>query len=242
MMVRILALTAAALIAVAPLRAQTPAPQPPAPQAPVSQAPVPSAPAPQPPAAETPAAPAQPPAPSVAVAPSPAAAVDPNSLLSGGRGDTSNVDEVTLALKPAVMVAGSAKWDVAMETLDKVFEGLRAEAVKAGLKVAGRPLVRFVETTDDNFRYEALLPVDRNIPGQPNLTPEIRFTETPNGKALRFTHKAPYDDIDSTYEVLTAYLDAKNLTVQDVFVEEYVSDLKDAGSADFELNVYVQPK
>lgn len=218
MTLRILALTAAALMAVAPLNAQTsPAPSP-APAAP-----------------EAPATPATP-------APPPAVAVDPNSLLSGSRGDTANVDEVTLALKPAIMTAGSTKWEGAMDALDRVFEGLKAEAGKAGLKVAGRPLVRFIETTDENFRYEALLPVDRNIPGQPNLTPEVRFTETPNGKALRFTHRAPYDDIDSTYEVLTAYLDAKNLTVQDVFVEEYVSDLKDAEKPDFELNVYVQPK
>lgn len=166
----------------------------------------------------------------------------PDSLLSGGRGDASNVDEVTLALKPALLTSGSAKWDVAMETLDKVFETLGNEAKKAGLNISGRPLVRFIETSDESFRYEAMLPVDRAIQGQPNLTPEIRFTVTPSGKALRFTHKAPYDDIDSTYEVLTAYLDAKTLEVQDTFIEEYVSSLKDSDKTDFELNIYVQPK
>jgi effector-binding domain-containing protein len=43
---------------------------------------------------------------------------------------------------------------------------------------------------------------------------------------LRFVHRGPYDDIDSTYETVTAYLDAKNIEVKDFFVEEYVSDLR----------------
>ena len=47
----------------------------------------------------------------------------------------------------------------------------------------------------------------------------------PDGKALRFVHKEPYDEIDSTYETITAYLDAKGITVKDAFVEEYVTDL-----------------
>jgi hypothetical protein len=42
--------------------------------------------------------------------------------------------------------------------------------------------------------------------------------------------------------VLTAYLDAKTLEVQDTFIEEYVSSLKDSDKTDFELNIYVQPK
>lgn len=181
----------------------------------------------------------------VPVPPAPALAapvVDPNSLLAGGRGDNVNVDELMLNAKPAIMVTGQANWDSSMETLGKAFDRLRAEAAKAGLKVAGRPLALFVETDDTKFRFEAMLPVDRVIEGQAGIGPDIRFVQTPRGKHLRFTHKAPYDDIDSTYEVLTAYLDAKGLTVRDAFLEEYVSELSDSDKPEFELNVYVQPQ
>jgi effector-binding domain-containing protein len=195
------------------------------------------------PAVDAPAAPV-PTAPVIAVPAIPAApaSVDPNSLLAGTRGDNVNVDELMLVPKPAVMATGQANWDGSMDTLGKVFERLKAEAEKAGLKVAGRPLTLFVETDDTKFRYEAILPVDRVIEGQAGIGADIRFVQTPRGKHLRFTHKAPYDDIDSTYEVLTAYLDAKGLTVRDAFLEEYVSDLKDSDKVEFELNVYVQPQ
>ena len=46
----------------------------------------------------------------------------------------------------------------------------------------------------------------------------------------------------STYETITAYLEAKSIAVKDAFLEEYVSDLKDPGDPNLEINVYVQPK
>jgi effector-binding domain-containing protein len=197
------------------------------------------------PAAGSPPAASVAPAQSVPVPPVPAIAapvIDPNSLLAGGRGDNVNVDELMLNSKSAVMITGQANWDTSMNTMAKVFDRLKSEAEKAGLKVAGRPLTLFVETDDTKFRYEAMLPVDRVIEGQAGIGPDIRFVQTPRGKHLRFTHKAPYDDIDSTYEVLTAYLDAKGLTVRDAFLEEYVSELSDFDKPEFELNVYVQPQ
>ena len=65
---------------------------------------------------------------------------------------------------------------------------------------------------------------------------------SPAGPALRFLHQAPYDDIDSTYETITAYLEAKSIVVKDAFLEEYVSELNDPSDANLEINVYVQPK
>ena len=39
------------------------------------------------------------------------------------------------------------------------FRVLRQEAERARLPVAGRPLTLFLETDDNGFRYEAMLPV-----------------------------------------------------------------------------------
>jgi effector-binding domain-containing protein len=229
----------------APIPVQSaPLAAPPAPPAQTS-VPLPGPPVAVAPPAGTPPAASVAPAQSVPVPPVPAIAapvIDPNSLLAGGRGDNVNVDELMLNSKPAVMITGQANWDTSMNTLAKVFDRLKSEAEKAGLRVAGRPLTLFVETDDTKFRYEAMIPVDRVIEGQAGIGPDIRFVQTPRGKHLRFTHKAPYDDIDSTYEVLTAYLDAKGLTVRDAFLEEYVSELSDSDKPEFELNVYVQPQ
>lgn len=203
--------------------------------APTAQPPVqPAAPAPE----TAPATPApQPPAP--LSVPPPAAAVDPNATLAGKPGDPNDVDEVAMPAKPALVISGQGQWDRAFETLSTVFNRLAADAERRGLKVAGRPLTIFTETDDIAFRFEAMLPVDRAIEvGSGDIRPGV----TPSGRAMRFMHRGPYEDIDSTYEGITAYLDAKGLTVRDQFIEEYLNQPKDAADPSFEINIYVQPR
>lgn len=168
---------------------------------------------------------------------------DANATLTGKGSDSSDVASVTLAPKPVLMLAGQATWDQGFQKLADTIKALRVEAQRTGLAVTGRPLSLFVETTDDGFRFEAMLPVAIAPGGQaPALGPDFRMATSPAGAALRFLHQAPYDDIDSTYETITAYLEAKSITVKDAFLEEYVSELDDAGNPNLEINVYVQPK
>jgi effector-binding domain-containing protein len=168
---------------------------------------------------------------------------DPNSTLAGKGSDTSDVAEVTLSPKPVLLLSGQATWDQGFQKLSDSFKALRAEAQKAGLTAAGRPLTLFVETTDEGFRFDAMLPVAIPPGGQaPSLGADFKMSTSPAGAALRFLHQAPYDDIDSTYETITAYLEAKSIVVKDAFLEEYVSDLNDPGDPNLEINVYVQPK
>ncbi|MGL4974727.1 MAG: GyrI-like domain-containing protein [Bosea sp. (in: a-proteobacteria)] len=199
------------------------------------------APAQQPPAASAPATPpvqAQPVPPPAGVAPLPGA----DSTLAGKPGDPNDIDEVALVSKPVISFSGQTTWDNAFLTLSQIFTRLRIEAAKADLKVTGRPLALFIETDDNGFKYEAMLPVDRVLEGRTTLSDGIRLSRSPDGRSLRFTHKAPYDDIDGTYETITAYLEAKGIVVKDAFLEEYVSDLKDAGDPALEINVYVLPR
>lgn len=154
-----------------------------------------------------------------------------------------DVDEVTLPAKPAAILSGSSTWDDGYVNLRNAFRRIEEELTKAGLAPAGRPLAIFLQTDDTNFTYEALVPIARQPEARPPTLPQdIRLGTTPEGKALRFVHKAPYDDIDSTYETITAYLDAKGVVVKDAFIEEYVNDAKDAQDAELEINIFVQPR
>jgi effector-binding domain-containing protein len=167
---------------------------------------------------------------------------NPNATLAGRPGDPSDVDEVQLTAKPVLLLPGQASWDQGFQKLSEAIALLRAEADKTGLKVAGRPLTLFVETDDNGFKFEAMLPVDKAADGGKPLASGVRNGQSPAGRSLRFVHTAPYDDIDSTYETITAYLEAKNIVVKDAFLEEYVGELKDPGDPNLEINVYVQPK
>jgi effector-binding domain-containing protein len=184
------------------------------------------------------------PTPSIgAPAPTSPPAVPDRPTLVPDAGDPVDVDEVTLPAKPAAILSGSSTWEEAFATLKKAFQRIEDELAKAGIGPAGRPVTVFTQTDDDGFRYDAMLPIDRAPEDRPpNLSPDLRFGTTPSGRALRFVHRGPYDDIDSTYETVTAYLDAKNIEVKDFFVEEYVSDFTSADDASLEINIFVLPK
>ena len=218
---------------------------PPVPQAPIVPQPVQPAPAPQAPVEPQPVQP-PPTLPNPQTAPpvqqQQTGVPNSNATLAGKQGDPSDVDEIALVAKPVLLFAGQASWDQGFQKLSETIALLRAEADKAGLKVAGRPLSLFVETDDNGFKFEAMLPVDRPADAAKPLATGVRNGQSPVGRSLRFVHTAPYDDIDSTYETITAYLEAKNIVVKDAFLEEYVSDLKDPGDPNLEINVYVQPK
>ena len=181
--------------------------------------------------------------------PPPVGAPQPTAPPANGRpslvpnaGDPVDVDEVALPAKPAAVLAGTSTWDDGFQTLKTAFGRIEAELAKAGIAPAGRPITVFVQTDDNGFRYEAMVPIERAPEGRPNLTPDIRFGTTPSGRALRFVHKGPYDDVDSTYETVTTYLDAKNIEVQDSFVEEYVTDLTSSEDEDLTVNIFALPK
>lgn len=231
---------------------QQPAPQPVQPPPPLSGPvmPQPVQPPPAPPGPIEPQ-PVQPPptlpAPGQPLPPAPAqqqtGLPDPNATLSARSADPSEIGEVMLAPKPVLTLSGQSTWDQGFLKLSESFKALRAEAQRSGLAIAGRPLTLFVETTDEGFRFDAMLPVAIPPGGQaPSLAPNFRMGTSPAGPALRFLHQAPYDDIDSTYETITAYLEAKNIVVKDTFLEEYISDLNDPGDPNLEINVYVQQR
>ena len=56
---------------------------------------------------------------------------------------------------------------------------------------------------------------------------------------MKFEHRGSYDDIDTSYEAITAYLDEKGLEAQNLFIEEYLTTPKDAEDSELEVDIYV---
>jgi effector-binding domain-containing protein len=192
---------------------------------------------------QPPPAGAQPPAPPQGGAQTPPAGAIANlPTLVPESGDSGNVDEVVLPAKPVAIMSGQSNWEDALKNLRAAIQHVRDELGKAGIPIAGRPLTVFVETSDESFKFDAMVPVDKAPEGTPAVASDIRFGTTPPGKAYRFVHKGPYDEIDSTYETITAYLDAKDIVAKDAFVEEYVNEVADPTDPNLEINIFVQPK
>lgn len=165
----------------------------------------------------------------------------PAGAQSDGRspGDASSAQAVQLAARPALVLAGSAEWEDGFSKLNKAFADLRTAMDRANLKPGGRPIAVFVDTDDQGFKYQAMIPLEAAPAAAPSFPAPIKLGETPAGKTMKFEHRSAYDDIDSTYEAITAYLDEKGIEAKPMFVEQYLNDVTSAEDTSLQVDIFV---
>ncbi|MGO9390803.1 GyrI-like domain-containing protein [Rhodoblastus sp.] len=158
---------------------------------------------------------------------------------SAAPAEDSSIQTVEVAAGVVIQTNGAASWEEGYGKIGEALAKLRASAEKAGLKVTGRPLAVFTDTDDAGFKFNAMLPVEAAADAKPNLGPDVSLAQSPSGKAIRFQHRGAYDDIDTTYDAITAYLDEKGLEARNLFVEEYLTDAKDSSDMALQVDIFV---
>ena len=181
----------------------------------------------------------QTPAPPAPTAPAPATPATPAPPVVEAPSGSSQTMLVTLAPRPVIAFAGTAEWDSGLQTVLDSFEKLRGELAKAGLQPGGRPIAVFTETDDKGFRFDAMIPLTAEPSPAPTLGGGTRLAMSPAGRTMKFEHRGSYDEVDTTYEAITAYLDEKGLEAQNLFVEEYLNTPKGTDDENLELDIYV---
>ncbi|WP_018267536.1 GyrI-like domain-containing protein [Methylosinus sp. LW4] len=192
-------------------------------------------------AAETPQKPA-PSAPDSPVAPKPTLDLNEPSQAEAeaqAQADAIAGQAIDIIARPVLKLRGQGTWADGLKTLSEAIASLRVAASKAGLTVDGRPLVAFTETDDNGFHFEAMLPLTRPPEAKAKFEHGVEAGASPAGKALKFQHRGPYEEIDSTYEAITAFLDEKGLDTKNLFVEEYLNDLKTSDDDGLQVDIYV---
>ncbi len=179
-----------------------------------------------------------------APAPAPETKTPPGAKEEPGKGQESpeaslESQTVELTARPALTLKGEAPLDGAQTAITEALGKLNAAAAKAGVKPSGKPIAVFSETSEKAIRFEAMLPLERAPEGKGKLDGGVDIGATPAGKALKFEHRGPYEDIESTYEAITAFLDEKGLDTKDRFIEEYISDLADGEDEEGEVDIYI---
>lgn len=145
--------------------------------------------------------------------------------------------ELKLAPKTIVYVAGSGTWDKAYDTLIDAFKKLGAYLDGAGLKAAGPAMTIYTSTDDTGFDFQAAVPL-AEAPKTPPAS-GIKVGKSPEGRVLKFVHRGSYDEMNQTYEAITNYLDEKGLDAKDLLIEEYLTDLVTAPEDKLVVNVLV---
>ncbi len=187
---------------------------------------------------------AAPPAPTIAAPPAPAAAGaspqrNPADDQAPASADAGAVVAVDLAARPALTLSGSAQWDTGLQTVMGALDTLRGEMGRVGLQPGGKPIAVFTETDDQGFKFTAMTPLAVRPDPPLSLGQGVTLAETPAGKAMKFEHRGSYDDIDTSYEAITAYLDEKGLEAKNLFLEEYLTLPKGTDDTDLEVDIYV---
>ena len=98
----------------------------------------------------------------------------------------------------------------------------------------------YTQADDTGFQFQAAVPVAEAPKNPPQG--DIAVGQSPAGRALKFVHRGSYDSMDNTYEAITNHLDEKRLEAQDVFVEEYETDLVTTPEDKLVVHVYVPIK
>ena len=262
---RLLALSLLTALSIVPLAASAQAPAPTTPSQPAapSTTPAPKTVAPatsDKPGAPSSAAPATPEAkpvpPSATPAPGAAApnAAAPKALAPGGTPQTHEVEPngspqtpglattetIEVPARPIVYVEGQSSYDDAFKSIKASLAKVTAAMDKAGLKPTGHPITIFVDTDDKGFRYKAAVPIAAKPEGKsdPTLGDGVSIGESPAGSGLKFRHRGPFDEIDSTYDLIVAYLDEKGLQIDPPYIEEYLTDLTTPDDPKLAVDIY----
>jgi effector-binding domain-containing protein len=149
------------------------------------------------------------------------------------------VETVDVPARHVALLTGDAEWADGFKSIITAIDKVEAAAKTAGLKQTGHPFAVFLSTDETNFHFSAMVPIAEKPEGKTELTDGVELGESPSGKAIKFLHRGSYDDIDSTYDLITAYLDEKGLEAQNLFIEEYLTDTKESDDASLEADIYV---
>ncbi len=152
--------------------------------------------------------------------------------------DDASAVTLELTSRPVAFTSASAEWANGFKSVVGEIAKIDAAIKKAGLIPAGHPFAVFLATDDKGFQFEAMVPLAAKPEGK-DLSDGVKIGEFPSGKAIKFLHRGAYDDIDSTYDLITAFLDEKGLESQNRFLEEYLTDTTEPDDASLEADIYV---
>jgi effector-binding domain-containing protein len=145
--------------------------------------------------------------------------------------------QVTLAEQPIVYTAGTGEWDTALETLTEAFKSVKQFLDKAGLKAAGPAMTIYTAMDDVSFNFQAAIPVV--APPSRAPTGEILAGTSPAGKALKFVHRGSFEAMTQTYDTISHHVEEKQISTQELLIEEYITDLLTAPADKLVVNIFV---
>lgn len=145
--------------------------------------------------------------------------------------------EVTLAPVPVLTLAGNATWEEAYDRLVASVKQVNDELARLGLARAGDTFIVYTSSDDLSFEYEVQVPFSGTTTQKPGSGMKLGGSHA--GKVLKFAHTGSFSDMDNTYEQIANYLDEKNVEQNDMYIEQYRTDIVTASPESLEIDILV---
>ena len=162
-------------------------------------------------------------------------------LLAQGTVQTRPVDPfgqaITLAEQTIIYASGTAEWETAYETLKAAFRAAQAFLARSGLGRSSPAMTIYTAMDDTSFNFRAAIPVTELPKSLPQE--KIGTGRSPGGKALKFVHRGSFQDMTSTYDAISHYVEGRQLAAKELLIEEYVTDLLTTPADRLVVNIFV---
>jgi effector-binding domain-containing protein len=156
---------------------------------------------------------------------------------------TKGAEIVTVEARPIVITRAQAKASDAAAVsaaLGAANQKLLNYGMAHDLAPAGAQLaITISHDANGEWVFDAAIPLEAKPEKAPAEQDGVKLGETYAGRAVKLTHKGPYNTVRTAYEKLHAYTKENNLKEKPIAWEEYVSDPSETAEADLLTNVYI---
>ncbi len=103
---------------------------------------------------------------------------------------------------------------------DKIGQALGEMMPALGPKMAGAPLALYHTWENDRGEVEVAVPVQPGVEGNERM----QLHDLPGGRAVVMTHIGPYDNLQQSWDAITAWMKEHEVAARAAPWEQYVSD------------------
>lgn len=173
----------------------------------------------------------------------PGGATPPDIPMVAAADPTKGPEITTVEAKPVILTRSTAKAadNAAISAaLGAAYQKLLNFGMSNELQIGGAPLaITISHSAEGDWVFDAAMPLAEKPAKAPAEADGVTIGESYSGRAVKLTHKGPYNTMAETYERIHAYTKANNLKEKMVAWEEYVSDPAETDEAELLTNIYV---
>ncbi|NOT42962.1 MAG: hypothetical protein HOP13_20990 [Alphaproteobacteria bacterium] len=167
----------------------------------------------------------------------------PDIPMSAAADPTKGPEVVTVAAKAVIITRANAK-AIDNAAISAALGAANQKLLNYGmaneLQIGGAPLaITISHSADGDWVFDAAMPLAEKPAKAVAEADGVKVGETYAGRAVKLTHKGPYNTMNDTYARIHAYTKAQGLTEKSVAWEEYVGDPSETEDAELLTNVYI---